>query len=96
MHQNTFQETQEWEDQIKSSIDVDDFERGYIILRDLSNEIVEIILKFTGFTFIDYAIIDGEERTILSETDDKIWLEYESVDEYWDGEEWVNNLTNEE
>ena len=79
----------EWEDTLIDSINAEDLERDYMVLYDFTDEQIDRISRYTGFTIIDYAIIEGEECTIISQTDEKVWLQDEWVDSYWDGHNWV-------
>ena len=79
----------EWEDELSSMIDAEDIDREYLILHDYTNEMVEHLSEITGFTYINYVMIDGDECAIISRTDEKVWLDYDIIDEYWDGCEWI-------
>lgn len=77
------------DDELLSLIDSEDLEKDYILLYDCDDNSAEGLARVTGFTFIDYAIINGEDCTILSKTDEKVWLQEEWVDQYWNGRNWV-------
>ena len=85
-----YQQEMEWEEELSSLYDAEDFERGYLILHNYSDKEVEYISDFTGFTFIDYVVIEGDECIIISQFPDKCWLQDDVVDQYWDGDDWIN------
>ena len=79
-----------WEDTLIDSLNGEDLEKEYMILYDYEDEIVKQISSSTGFTYVDYAIIDGEECAIISQTDERVWLQEEWVEQIWDGHDWVD------
>ena len=79
------------EETLITSLNVEDYTDDYLILdSDWTQENINLLAETTGHTYIDRVMMFGEEYTILSQTDEQLWLSQEPVDQIWDGDDWVD------